>query len=238
VRWAALALAAVILCGCESSAERSAQLEAQAKRRGGGLQKTAATRISTPSKSVKVVASSLVRGTEGDAVVLRLRNTSSSALAGVPVQITVRDSHGASVYTNTTPGLGATLVSAPLIGPHATALWIDDQVTAQGTPASVSALVGEGHPVTGPPPQLAVTGAHIGQEGSSATAEGNLVNHSAATQHELVVDAIATSGARIVAAGRAVVPEAGPGASTPFQLFFVGSPKGGRLLVSAAPGSA
>jgi hypothetical protein len=239
VRWAALALAAVLLCGCETTAERSAQLERQAKRNGAGHGSGArATHISAPSRTVTVVSKSLVKGAEGDAVVLRLRNNSSTATREVPVQVTVHDSRGASLYTNATPGLAATLASAPLIGPHATAVWIDDQVTTAGTPARVTAVVGEGHPATGATTPIEVAGVHLNQEASGTAAEGNVVNHSPVAQHEVVVDAIATSGGRILAAGRAVIPEVAAGASTPFQLFFIGNPQGGRLELAAAPAAA
>ena len=51
----------------------------------------------------------------------------------------------------------------------------------------------------------------------------------------LVVYAIVRRGAQVVAAGRAIVPEAPAGASTHFQLFFIGDPKGGSLVIDAPP---
>jgi hypothetical protein len=50
-----------------------------------------------------------------------------------------------------------------------------------------------------------------------------------------VVYAIARKGGRIVAAGRAVLPEVGQGASVPFQAYFVGDPKGARIEATAPP---
>jgi hypothetical protein len=48
-----------------------------------------------------------------------------------------------------------------------------------------------------------------------------------------VVYAVARKGGRIVAAGRAVLPEVAPGASIPFQAYFVGNPSGARIQASA-----
>jgi hypothetical protein len=52
-------------------------------------------------------------------------------------------------------------------------------------------------------------------------------------QHHLVVFAVARKGGRIVASGRAVLPEVPPGASVPFQVYFVGDPSGAQIETSA-----
>ena len=120
-------------------------------------------------------------------------------------------------------------MSAALLPAHATSTWIDDQVQAAGTPASVSAKVGEGQAVTGAIPSIAVAGAHL----SEGQVEGSVVNRSQVGQRELVVDAIARRAGKIVAAGRAVVPQAEAGSSTHFQAFLIGSAQGAQLDVSA-----
>jgi hypothetical protein len=234
VRLAALALLALALAACESNQERNAALKKarhpqeveEAKRRAVAQR---ALTITRPSTKVKVTGAVIVRGSEGAAAVVSLRNISSTPLRDVPIQITVRNAHGASVYTNDVPGLSPTLASVALIPGHGVETWIDDQVQATGTPASVSAKVGEGTPASGTIPSLSVIGAHL----SEAQAEGNVVNHSAVAQQELVVDAVARRAGRIVAAGRAVLASAPAGSSTPFQIFFVGDPGGAQLQVTA-----
>lgn len=160
---------------------------------------------------------------------ITLRNVSATPLRGLPIEITVRDARGASVYTNAVPGLSPTLASVALIPAHGQLTWIDDQIQATGAPASVTAKVGEGAPAGGAIPQLRLEGTHL----SEAQAEGNLVNHSQVSQQELIVDAVARRGGRIVAVGRAVLASAPAGTSTPFQVFFVGNPAGAQLEVSA-----
>jgi hypothetical protein len=229
-----LALVALALTGCESNQERSAKLEKadkhherEAAQRRELAQK--ALTITRRSTRVKVLATAVVHSTEGAAAIVSVRNNSSTSLREVPIRITVRNARGASMYTNATPGLSPTLLSIALLPAHDAMTWIDDQVRGSGAPASVSAEVGEGIPAGGAIPRLNVQGAHL----SETQAEGNVVNHSSVPQPEVVVDAIARRGGRIVAAGRAVLAQAAAGASTPFQVFFVGDPTGAQLEVDA-----
>jgi hypothetical protein len=234
VRLAALALVALALTACESNQERSAKLERAAEKHKGeaARRRALAQRVLTitrVSKKIEIVSTELVRGREGDAAIVTLRNTSNTTLSDVPVQIHVRSAGGASLYTNDITGLSPTLASVALIPAHAVLTWIDDQVQASGVPVSVSAKVGEGTPSNAAVPELSVQGAHLA-EGET---EGNVVNHSQVSQQELVVNALARRAGKIVAAGRAVLPAASAGAATPFQIFFVGSPTGAQLEVSA-----
>lgn len=234
MRLSALVLVALALTACESNQERSAKLEKAAERHKGeaaqhrALAQRALT-ITRQSTKVKVIDTSLVRGSEGTAAVVTLRNVSNTPLRDVPVQIDVRNARGVSVYTNDVAGLSPTLVSVALLPAHTVLTWIDDQVQASGVPTSVSAKVGEGTPTTGTVPHLSVQGARV----SEAQAEGNVVNRSGIGQQELVVYALARRAGRIVAAGRAVLPAVPAGGSTQFQIFFVGNPAGAQLEVSA-----
>jgi hypothetical protein len=241
---ARLALACVLvaaLTACESNQERSAKIEKADHRqeleteRHIELAERALT-ITHPSTKVKVLATGLLKGAEGMAAVVTLRNLSGTALRDVPIEVTVENAQGAKLYSNDVAGLGAGLNSDPLLGAHATATWIDDQVQAAGTAASVSAKVGEGTPVAGAVPSLSVTGARQYEDPTNGpAAEGSVVNHSHVSQQELIVFATVRRGGRIVAAGRALLPSAPAGSSTRFQLFFIGKPGGGSLEVSVPP---
>ena len=69
-----------------------------------------------------------------------------------------------------------------------------------------------------------------------APSKATVVNRSAVDQRELVVYALARRGGKVVAAGRAVLPQAaGSGSSTRFQLFLVGDPTGARLEFEPPP---
>jgi hypothetical protein len=231
---AGLALAlAVGLAGCETTQERSARLRARAHHA------TIAQRGLTVTKQnpdVKVLSAMALHDRNGVAAVLELRNLSARALRDVPIAIAVSGAGGTVLYRNDAPGLDATLTSIPLLPAHGEATWIDDQIQAAGTPARVSARVGEAPAAGGATPALSVGAMHTSEDATNGlSAEGVVVNHSAVTQQNLVVYALARRAGRIVAAGRAVLPEALARRSTPFQVFFIGSPRGAKLQVSAPP---
>jgi hypothetical protein len=237
VRTAALALAALALgcclTACETSAEKSAGLEKVAKR---GLKASARRRalarrsptITHLSKLVTVLGTSVLHSSEGAAAVITLRNHSGTTLRDVPIEITVKDAAGSTIYTNATPGLAATLVSAPLLPAHATTTWVQNQIQTTTAPASVTAEVGEGEPDREAIPRLSITGVHLNQ----GEVEGSLVNHTQLSQHELVLYVLARRAGVVVAAGSAIVAQTEPGSSAHFQAFLIGNPNGARLEVN------
>jgi hypothetical protein len=236
VRLAALALAAVALTGCETSAQKSAKLEREAKAHLAAQPVQKGLQITRPSTLVKVLQAQIVRGSEGSAAVVTLLNSSATALREVPIELTARDAHGATVYTNTAPGLARSLTSIALLAPHSELTWVDDQIPPAGAPASVLARVGQAPAAGGPIPALLAQGTHLFEDPTNGVgAEGTLVNRSGVEQRDLVIYVTATRGASIVAAGRAVLPGAAPGASTRFQAFLIGDPHGARLRATAPP---
>jgi hypothetical protein len=235
-RAAALVLAALALTGCETSAEKSAKLERAAKRAaasGGAL--AGVPSITRPSAYVKVVAATLVHASEGAAAAVTLRNESPRALGQVPIAITLKDARGRTVFENNAPGSEAALVSVPSIPAHAQLTWVDDQLPAKSEARSVSALVGEGRPLAASSPTISVGAVHLIEEATGQAATGTVTNRSKTAQQHLVVFVVARRGVSIVAAGRAMLPELGAGASSQFRVFFTGSPQGAQLGASAPP---
>lgn len=223
------------LCGCQSTQERSAELQRKAKH---DLLATQGVSVSKENPSVRVLQSTVVHSDESTAVVVTLRNTSSHVLENAPIEVTVRDAHGAVLYQNNAAGLEPSLTTVSLLQPGQETIWIDDQVTASGTPASASALVGEATQASAATPQMSIGATHLNTEaGAEATLSGTVENHSQTTQQNLVVYAVARRASKIVAAGRAVLPEvtAGTNAGTnvPFQIYFVGNPSGAQIQTSA-----
>ncbi|HEV3320124.1 MAG TPA: hypothetical protein VG053_10450 [Solirubrobacteraceae bacterium] len=221
---------AVSLSACETTAEKSAKLEQAAHHTR--LAEKGLT-IARPSDDVRVLSAILVRGREGNAAVIALHNTSSHALRAVPIAITVKDAHGTVLFQNNTAGLEPALTSLGSLAAHGAQTWIDDQILTSGTPASVSAIVGEAPSVSGAAPRIEVHGVHASEEGGTSGAAGTVRNGSSVTQQNLVVYVLARRGNQIVAAGRAVLPEVGAGASLPFQAFLQGDASGARLEASA-----
>jgi hypothetical protein len=227
-----LALALLALAGCETTAERSAQLERKAKH--VKLSSTGLS-IAKPSKSVRVLGTSLVRDSEGAAAIVTLHNGSAHALREVPLAITVEDARGHVTYTNAAAGLERALASVPSLAAHATVTWVDDQLPGAGAPTRVSASVGEAPAVAGALPRVSISGARLAQEPGGAVAQGTVTNRSNVDQRALVVFALVRRGARAVAAGRAILPDLPAGASERFQVDFIGEAAGGRLQLLAPP---
>lgn len=219
------------LTGCETTAEKSAQLERVAHRHAQVAEKGLA--IVKQSAEVHVLDAVLMHNAEGAAAVVTLRNDSANVLKAVPIAITVKDAHGSTVFQNNAPGLEAALTSLGSLPAHGEATWVDDQVPATGAPTSVSAIVGEAPIASGPIPKIEVIGVHQGEESGSATTAGTVHNRSNVTQQALVVYAIARHAGRVVAAGRAILPEVAAGASIPFKAFLVGPAAGASLQASA-----
>jgi hypothetical protein len=233
VRTAALALAALALGGCLSACESSQEEVAKREAALAAKRRPRASRglsIEHPSTVVKVLAASVLHDPEGAAAVVTVHNTSATALREVPIEIDVKDAAGATVYTNTMPGLALELVSLPLLRAHATSTWVDDQVQSSTAPASVTAEAGEGERDGEAIPTLAVAGVSLNE----GEAEGSLVNRSHTSESEVAVYAVARRGGAIVAAGSSIVALTEAGTSTHFQAPLIGNANGAQLEVSVA----
>jgi hypothetical protein len=228
-------LATLALTGCETTAEKSARAERAAKLAGGQLAQKGLS-ISRESREVSVVSASVVHGSEGTAAVVTLRNASPHALRAVPIAITVTDARGAKLFANDAPGLESTLVSVPSLPAHGELVWVDDQLPSNGAPVSVRARLGEASTVAGRLPRLVVGAVHLMEDPTNGIgAAGTVGNRSGIAQRNVAVFVVAIRGSRVVAAGKAVLPEVAAGATSSFQVFFVGDPRGARLQASAPP---
>lgn len=234
-KWPPLALAAIACAiatgGCESTQEKSAQLEREAKRvtlAQKGLS------IARESSVVTVLGATVAHDSEGAAVAVTLRNDSGKTLRAVPLAITVTGAGGQMLFENNAAGLEAALTSVPSLPAHGTVTWVDDQVPPNGEPAKASAKVGEAPAVSGSPPPISVTGVHpINDPTNGPGAAGRVSNRSGVAQRNLAVFVVGRRGGRIAAAGRAVLPALGAHASLPFQVFLIGDSHGATLEASA-----
>ncbi len=223
-------LAALAICGCETTQEKSAALERQAKHTKIA---THGVSVAKENPSVRVLSAAVVSSSEGTAVAVTVLNTSTRTLSGAPIALSVSDAKGDVLYRNNAPGLQPSLTGLPLLAPGKPVVWIDDQIQAAGTPAGAKAVVGEAGTAASTP-QIEVSGAQASTAGPEASESGHVINRSAVTQTNLVVYAVARRrDGRTVAAGRAVLPEVPPGTKIPFQIYFVGDPSGAKVEVSA-----
>jgi len=239
VRRAALALVALALTGCETTAEKSARLERAALAHARPARSpSGAGNIGAPSRKLHVVATTLLRGPEGLAAVVTVRNASARAQMDAPISLAVRGAGDSSVYTNREGGLARSLTTLPLIPAHGEVSWVDDQVRLTAPPSGIAAQVGEGTAAKAPG-ALAVSGQPpVREPGGGEAIAGRVVNRTGTEQRELVVFALARRGGRIVGAGRAVLASLAAGASSPFQIFLTGTARGAQVELSAPASSA
>ena len=118
-----------------------------------------------------MLSATIVHGHEGNAAVVVLQNTAAQALRAVPIAITVKDAHGRDALQNNAAGLEPALTSLGLAGRARPGDWIDDQILASGTPASVSATSAKATAAIGRPAALTVTGSLETERQRGAMAE-------------------------------------------------------------------
>jgi hypothetical protein len=229
-----VAAAAVALSACQTTQELSAQRAKTAKK----LVAEKGLSIGKANPDVAVRTTAVLQDANGIAVVVELRNKGKEAQAKVPVAISVTDSKGKALYSNNLAGLEDSLVSMALLERGQDAFWVNNQVTAAGKPAKVKAAVGMAKgELPAKVPSLEISGVKLSSDSGSATAKGTITNKSTVAQKRVTISCVARRGSRIVAAGRAIVdriPPAG-GKPTPFTVFFIGNPKGAKLVFSAPP---
>jgi hypothetical protein len=228
----AAGLLAAVASGCESSQERSAQLE----REGGKLiASSKGLVLHGTNADVTVLRTGVVQDANGIAVAVVLRNKAPRPAVAVPVAIDVRDAHGASIFKNDTPGLEPALTSIAYIAPHAQATWVNDQIVASGSAAGVRARVG----ATAPNPAASEPGLALGRASvvddpvSGPEIVGFVTNRSSHDETKVIVSGVAWRGTKLVAAGRAVIQRLPAGKRAKFHILPIGNPQGAAISVAA-----
>jgi hypothetical protein len=232
---AVVALLAVALAaaGCQTTQELSAQRAKRAKK----LAHQTGLTITRANPAIKVGATDVVQDANGVAAVVEVRNKGAAA-AALPVSIAVTDKRGRKLYANDAPGLETSLVSLPYLRKGQRAFWVNNQIPAVAGASKVSAKIGAGRG-TAPAkaPSFSITRVALGRDSSGALLKGYIANRSAVEQKRLVISCVARRGGRVVAAGRAIVDRLGAKGAKPqlFRIFFIGNPKGAKLVLFAPP---
>src|SRR5262249_13204015 len=191
-----------------------------------------------PAQSGRACGNTTVLKDEnGAAAIVALRNTSAREQVQVPVAIDVKGAHGTSLFRNDAPGLEPTLIAAPLIGPHRTFLWVNDQINAAQPPTAVVAKVGPAR-AKAPArlPRIVVEPGGLADDPASGVyATGRVKNDSRIVQRKLVLFAVARKAGKVVAAGRGQIKKLNPGRHAKDTIFFIGNPRGAKIAITAPP---
>jgi hypothetical protein len=229
----ALVAGSLPLAGCESSQDKSRRLARESRNK---LQNAKGLVVKRENPDVRIVSTATLRDENGAAVVVRMRNVGSAALAQLPVAVELDDARGRALYKNDAPGLETSLVQAAMLGKGGELWWVNDQVTAASRPAKVRALVGDAKAAAGKAPRIVLRGARVVVDPVDGVAvKGQAINRSGIDQRRLVIYCVALKGGRVVAAGRAIIERLRPDKPTRFTIFFIGDPRGARLALAAPP---
>lgn len=229
-------LAIAGLSACQSTKDKSAELEAQGSTT---LLSEEGLKIEKRNPNLKVTDTAVLSGSEGsNAVVVDLHNDSDENLTEVPILIEVTNTKGKSFYKNDIPGIEPALASVPYIPAHGDAEWVNDQVLGVGTPKSVKVTVGTGGGTySGPLPEIEVSQPKLeGDPVSGIAATGDVVNKTSEDQRRLLLYVVARKGNEVVAAGRGAIEHLKPERKKlKYTIFFVGDPSGATLKLSEFP---
>jgi hypothetical protein len=224
---------AVLLAGCQSTQDRSAEIKRK------GLKKLANQHglvVSRQTPDVRILSTVTLHDSNGSAVVVRMRNLAPRPLVQPPIAVDVEDAAGKSIYRNDTPGLETSLVQAALLPARGELWWVDDQVQPSGTPARAKALVGNARQATGPVPRVDLREVHIFIDPVSGVGvKGQAFNRSRIEQPRLVIYCVARKHGRVVAAGRSIIERLRVDKPSRFTVFFIGDPRGAALTLAAPP---
>jgi hypothetical protein len=232
-----LAFAAALtgLTACQSTQDRSAELEEEG---ATTLLAASGLKIEKESTEVKVTSADLLTDAYGSAVVIGLHNSSGRNLMNVPILVNVLDANGKSVYSNDIPGIEPALASVPYIPAGGDIEWVNDQVLAARRPSSVKVRVGaDSDSYDGSLPDIEVTPPQLeGDPVSGIEATGKVVNRSDEEQDRLLLYVIARKGGKVVAAGRGAI-ERLKATTKPrrYDVFFIGDPSGADLDLTQFP---
>jgi hypothetical protein len=220
--------------GCESSQDRSAQLQKQGARL---IANQHGLVLHGRNVAVRVLQAGVVTDASGTAAAVLLRNVKPTPLGQVPISIDVLGPGHKTVFANRAPGLEASLTSVAALPAKGDMTWVDDQVIPVGKALSVHAQVGAGG--EGAPralPHIEVGQPTLQNDATSGLeAVGRVTNRSAVDQVRLFVYVSAWRGGRLTSAGRGAVQRLPAHGHATFHVFLIGNPHGAQLTATAPP---
>lgn len=216
---------AVALTGCVSTQQIAARARLVSAR---VLASQSATRVGQANPNVAVDHVALIRARSGTAVVVSLRNNTSTTLTDLPISVGIRSGNRA-LYLNRSSNLDYFDSHIAALGPRATTDWVftTTRRVAGGRPVATVGFPDLHPSLTGGLPRVDVT--------PDGTAWVIVSNHSSIPQYDLQVYVVAIRAGRYVGAGIAEVPHLGTHATTSARVTFLGAAQGVALKPIAVP---
>lgn len=216
---------AVVVTGCVSTQQIAARARLVSARE---LASQSTTKVGRPNPDVTVDGVALIHVRAGTAVVVSLRNNTTTTLTDLPISIAVRSGNHA-LHLNRSANLDYFQSHVAVIGPHATTDWVFTTArrVAGGRPVATVGLPDLHPALAGRLPRVTVT--------SDGTARVTVTNHSTIPQYDLQVYVVAMRAGRYVGAGGAEIPHLGTHATTSAAVTFVGAAQRITLKPIAVP---
>lgn len=218
--------------GCQSTADRSAELE----RTAGATVAEKGVIVSKQSRDIDVVDTTALSDDYGTAVVVEMKNKTKDAIANPPISVTIPGADKKPLYTNDEPGLDPALTSVALIDGGKSAFWVNDQIPLLAEkPKKVDVTVGKGDAATGSLPELKIDNTEFFEDSDGASLRGRIANRSKVLQTKLVIYGLARKGGKVIGAGTGQLERLAPGRRANFQLFLIGESEGAKYEFYAPP---
>jgi hypothetical protein len=216
---------AVFLTGCVSTQQIAARARLVSART---LASQSAIEVTRANPDVSVGRLALIHARTGTAIVVPLRNNTSSTLTDVPISVAIRTGHR-ELYVNRSANLDYFETHVAVIRPHGATDWVfttGQRVTGGRAIATVG--FPQLHPsLAGRLPLIEVS--------SHGSAGVTVSNRSGIPQYGLQIYVVAVRSGRDVGAGRAEVTHLGTHATTTLSITLLGGTRQAALRVIALP---
>ena len=216
---------ALVLTGCVSTQQIAARARLVSART---LASQSPIEITRENPDVSVGRLTVIRARAGTAIVVPLRNDTSSTLTDLPISVAVRTARH-QVYLNRSANLDYFQTHVAAIGPHASTDWVftTDARIASGRAVALVGVTQLHSSAARTLPQIEVS--------SHVPGLVTVANHSGIPQYDLQVYAVAIRAGHDVGAGRAAVTHLGSNATTALSVTLVGVDRGAALRLIAVP---
>jgi len=216
---------AVVLTGCVSTQQIAARARLVSARM---LASQTATDVTRTNPDVSVGHLTVIRAREGTAIVVPLRNDTSTTLTDLPISVAIRTPRG-NIYLNRSALFEYFQTHVAVIAPHQSTDWV---LTTDARVARGRAVAFVGFPDLHPRVARSLPRIEVSSEG---TARVTVRNRSGIPQYGLQVYAVAFGAGGPVAAGHAEVTHLGSNGTTTLSITLLGSEQGAALRLIALP---
>ena len=216
---------AVVLTGCVSTQQIAARARLVSAR---VLASQGVTRVARGNPAVTVGRVSLIHSPSGTAIVVPLRNNTSSTLTDLPISVGIRTPRR-ELYLNQSANLDYFETHVAVIGPDDATDWV---FTTGRRVAGGRAVATVGFPELHPSLADGLPRIEVSSLGNASL---TVSNRSTIPQYDLQIYVVAVRAGRDVGAGRAEVSHLGTHATTTVSVTVLGAARGVTLRLTALP---